>query len=204
MLANYYKPGPATHSDVQDRIAKPSTRGSDDNGSWHVAENYVDGSPEVNTDNWRGMHGNDFTKLAAPWQAMPIRQQSPKDAYLAVLAQAGCSLPKRDSIDARIIKEVRNGTATHGRNGIITTPDDVGGWPTLLAAEAPQDSDNDGMPDEWELKFKLNAQDVSDAAQDNDKDGYTNVEEYLNGTDPTVFVDYTKPENNLNTLEVAQ
>ena len=63
------------------------------------------------------------------------------------------------------------------------------------------DSDNDGMPDEWELKFKLNPQDAADGAQDKDKDGYTNVEEYLNGTDPTVFVDYTKPENNINTLK---
>lgn len=30
--------------------------------------------------------------------------------------------------------------------------------------------------------------------------GYTNIEEYLNGTDPPVFVDYTKRENNVNTL----
>jgi pectate lyase len=201
MVANYYKPGPATRGDVKDRIAKPSSRGSGDSGSWHVAENYVDGSPEVTADNWLGMDGNDFTKLAAPWEAMPIRQQSAKEAYLAVLDHAGCSLPGRDSIDARIIDEVRNGTATHGRNGIITTPDDVGGWPMLRAAEAPRDSDHDGMPDEWELRFKLNAQDASDGPQDNDKDGYANVEEYLNGTDPTVFVDYTKPENNINTLK---
>lgn len=201
MVANYYKAGPATGSDLKDRIASPSSRGIDDFGSWHVSENYVDGSPEVTADNWLGMHGNDFTRLAAPWEAMPIRQQSAKDAYLAVLDHAGCSLPGRDSVDARILNEVRNGTATHGRNGIITTPADVGGWPTLQAVEAPQDSDNDGMPDDWELRFKLNAQDASDAAQDKDKDGYTNVEEYLNGTDPTAFVDYTKPENNINTLK---
>ena len=56
-------------------------------------------------------------------------------------------------------------------------------------------------PTSGKLKFKLNAQDASDAAQDKDNDGYTNVEEYLNGTDPTVFVDYTKPENNINTLK---
>jgi hypothetical protein len=31
-------------------------------------------------------------------------------------------------------------------------------------------------------------------------DGYTDVEEYLNGTDPTHFVDYTLPEKNINTL----
>lgn len=201
MVANYYKPGPATRDNVRDRIANPSSRGSDDIGSWHVAENHVDGSTEVTADNWQGVDGTTFTKLAAPWEAMPIRQQSPKDAYLAVLDRAGCSLPKRDSIDARIIEEVRTGTAAHGRNGIITTPDDAGGWPTLKAAEAPKDSDNDGMPDEWELKFKLDPQDAADGSQDTDKDGYTNVEEYLNGTNPTVFVDYTKSENNLNTLK---
>ena len=121
MVANYYKPGPATRSDVRDRIANPSSRGGGDIGSWHVADNYVDGSPEVTADNWLGVDGNSFTKLAAPWEAMPIHQQSPKDAYLAVLEHAGCSLPRRDSIDARIIEEVRNGTATYGRNGIITS-----------------------------------------------------------------------------------
>jgi pectate lyase len=185
---------------VRDRIAKPSSRGGDDIGSWHVAGNYVDGSPEVTADNWLGMRGNGFTRLAAPWEAMPIRQQSPKDAYLAVLDHAGCSLPRRDSIDARIIEEVRNGTATHGKNGIINTPDDVGGWPNLQSAAAPPDSDHDGMSDEWERRFKLNPQDSADGPQDNDKDGYTNLEEFLNGTDPTRFVDYTKPENNVNTL----
>jgi hypothetical protein len=134
---------------------------------------------------------------------MQIRQQSPKEAYLGVLEHAGCSLPKRDSVDARIIEEVRNGTATHGKNGIIDNPADVGGWPNLQPAEVPQDSDNDGMPDEWERRFKLNPQDSSDGPQDNDKDGYTNLEEFLNGTAPTVFVDYTKPENNVNTLPRA-
>lgn len=201
MVANYYKPGPATRGEVKSRIAKPSSRGPEDNGSWHVSDNYVDGSPDVTADNWLGMHGTGFTKLTVPWEAMPIRQQSAEDAYASVLDLAGCSSPKRDSIDTRIIAEIRTRTAAHGRSGIITTPDDVGGWPTLQAAAPPVDSDNDGMLDAWELKFKLNAQDASDAAQDTDKDGYSNVEEYLNGTDPTVFVDYTKAENNISTLK---
>ncbi len=200
MVANYYKPGPATRGDVRARIAKPSSRGDGDLGSWHVAGNDVEGSPEVTADNWLGVNGKSFTKLPAPWKAMPIRQQSPKDAYLAVLEHAGCSLPKRDPIDARIIEEVRNGTATHGRNGIITTPDDVGGWPKLQSSDAPLDSDADGMPDAWESKFGFDSQNAGDNAQDKDQDGYTDLEEYLNGTDPTVFVDYKKPENNVNTL----
>jgi pectate lyase len=201
MVANYYKPGPATRSDVSDRIAEPSSRGDGDEGSWYVAGNYVEGSPEVTTDNWLGVDGDSFKKLSAPWEAMPIRQQSPEDAYLAVLEQAGCSLPERDSIDARIIEEVKSGTATHGNNGIIDKPDDVGGWPMRESAEAPQDSDNDGMPDAWETQHALDPSDAGDNAQDADGDGYTNVEECLNGTDPTEFVDYTKPENNVNTLE---
>jgi pectate lyase len=200
MVANFYKPGPATRSDVRDRIAKPSSRGGADIGSWHVAGNHVDGSPEVTSDNWLGMRGNGFTRLAAPWEAMPIRHQSPKDAYLAVLDNAGCSMPRRDPIDARIIEEVRNGTAAHGNNGIINTPEDVGGWPNLQSGEAPPDSDHDGMPDEWEGKFGFDSKNAGDNSQDEDQDGYTNLEEYLNGTDPTVFVDYTKPESNGITL----
>ena len=203
MIANYYKPGPATRANVKDCIVSPSARGEDDYGSWHVAENYVDGFPEVTSDNWFGVKGNKFTKLATPWDAMPIHQQSAADAYLTVLDQAGCSLPKRDSIDSRIAEEVRNGTASHGNNGIITKQEDVGGWPQLQSAEAPLDSDNDGMPDDWENKFGLDANAADDNSSDNDGDGYTNVEEYLNGTDPNEFVDYTKPENNLSSLEAA-
>ncbi len=203
MVANYYKPGPATRSNMKTCIAAPSSRGDDDYGSWYVAANYVDGAPGVTTDNWKGIFGEKFIRLDSPWKAMPIQQQTPEKAYRAVLEQAGSTLPNRDSVDARIIEEVRQGSANHGNNGIIDTPDDVGGWPELNSAEAPQDSDGDGMPDEWELRFKLDPEAPSDGGQDNDKDGYTNVEEFLNGTDPTEFVDYTKPENNLNTLRRA-
>jgi len=204
MVANYYKPGPATRPDVKDRIAKPSSRSVGGQGRWHVADNYVDGSHEVTADNWLGMDGTSFTKLAAPWEAMPIHQQAAKDAYVAVLEHAGCSLPQRDSVDARIADEVRDGAATYGNHGIINTPDDVGGWPNLESAEAAQDSDNDGMPDEWEMKYGLDAHNADDNSSDKDGDSYTNVEEYLNGTDPTELVDYTKPENNVNTLEKSR
>ena len=51
------------------------------------------------------------------------------------------------------------------------------------------DSDADGIPDYWELKYNLNPNDPSDAALDPDNDGYTNLEEYEKGTDPTVLND---------------
>ena len=36
------------------------------------------------------------------------------------------------------------------------------------------------MPDEWEIAQGLNPTDVRDGAADPDRDGYTNVEDYLN------------------------
>jgi hypothetical protein len=46
------------------------------------------------------------------------------------------------------------------------------------------------MPDEWEKKYGFKPNDPADGPQDNDKDGYTNLEEFLNGSDPTQFVEY--------------
>src|SRR6185369_8080678 len=136
-----------------------------------------------------------------PAASVLIRQQSAKEAYELVLANAGATLPKRDPVDARIIEQVRSGTARLGKNGIITTPDDVGGWPEYKSVAAPLDTDHDGMPDDWEKKYGLDPNDPSDGPKDSDADGYTNLEEYLNGTDPTKFVDYSQAVNNVNLLK---
>ncbi|MHC4173081.1 MAG: pectate lyase family protein [Planctomycetota bacterium] len=179
MIANYYKPGPATDSGARDRIAEPSERSSDDKGSWYVADNVVEGFPAVTANNWQGVDGDNYIKLNEPWLAMAIHQQTPEDAYHAVLAHAGCSKPNRDNIDRRIIEEVRNGTATYGNNGIITYPSDVGGWPELKSTTAPTDTDHDGMPDEWETKKGLNPKNAADR-KNVAADGYTMLEKYIN------------------------
>ncbi|MDD5223978.1 MAG: hypothetical protein PHE84_08295 [bacterium] len=49
-----------------------------------------------------------------------------------------------------------------------------------------QDTDGDGMPDYWEIQYGLNPSNPNDASLDLDNDGYTNLEEYQGGTDPTV------------------
>jgi hypothetical protein len=48
------------------------------------------------------------------------------------------------------------------------------------------DTDSDGMPDAWEIKYGFNPYDPSDANQDADHDGVTNLEEYKAGTNPLV------------------
>lgn len=63
-----------------------------------------------------------------------------------------------------------------------------------------EDSDGDGMPDQWERRFGLNPRDPKDATLDTDGDGYTNIEKFLNATDPTEFVDYTDLANNVDAL----
>ncbi len=48
------------------------------------------------------------------------------------------------------------------------------------------DSDADGLPDAWEVRFGLDPFDPSDALSDTDGDGLTNLEEYSHQCDPTL------------------
>ncbi len=70
------------------------------------------------------------------------------------------------------------------KGSIIDSQEQVGGWPILKSNAAPVDSDDDGMPDSWERRHGLNPHDRADGSRDQDQDGYTNVEEYLNNTNP--------------------
>ncbi len=111
--------------------------------------------------------------------APPVTTVSATQAFELVLNQAGVTLPMRDAVDNRIVQEVRTGTGH-----IIDHPSQVGGWPELAAGTPPPDSDLDGMPDTWEKAHGLNPDEASDNKLDSDGDGYTNIEEFLNGTDP--------------------
>ncbi len=128
-----------------------------------------------------------------------VTWQPAEEAYELVLKNSGATLPKRDPVDERIIQMVRTGQPAEG-NGIIDMPNEVGGWPEYQSKPAPKDHDHDGMPDVREKEHDLNMEDSSDAREDADEVGYTNIEEWLNGTNPTQYVDYTKPVNNKNSL----
>ena len=83
--------------------------------------------------------------------------------------------------------------------GIITHPQQVGGLPQYIGTPYI-DSDCDGMPDEWEQRYGLDPHDAKDATSDCNGDGYTNIEKYINGIDPTTKIDWSNPANNYDTL----
>lgn len=162
----------------------------------------------------------ELIKQPKPFSMPNITIMKAEEAYEFVLKNVGANLPKRDAVDERILKQVRTGKievkdglensigkefikrrlpADSYKKGIITNPNQVGGYPEYKG-KAYKDSDNDGIPDAWEKKFGLNTNDASDANKDSNGDGYTNLEKYFNGIDPTKKVDWTKFENNTDTL----
>jgi len=142
----------------------------------------------------------DFMKSNDPFPMAPVTIMPAQDAFKFVIANAGATLPHRDAVDIRITEQVRTGKVTYKemrtdtdfqfkirklpkdsyKLGIITAPWQVGGYPVYKGTPY-KDSDNDGMPDSWEIAHGLNPHDASDASKPaKNGGGYTNIEVYLN------------------------
>jgi len=87
------------------------------------------------------------------------------------------------------------------KQGIITDPRQMGGYPVYRDWQPYKDSDNDGMPDEWEKANGLNPNDATDANGDLNGDGYTNIEKYINAIPTQGKVDWRNLNNNYDTLQ---
>ena len=86
------------------------------------------------------------------------------------------------------------------KQGVITDPRQMGGYPEYRAWQPYKDTDMDGMPDEWETANGLNPKDATDAVKDCNGDGYTNIEKYINAIPTSTKVDWTDVKNNHDTL----
>jgi hypothetical protein len=179
-------------------------------GKAYVNGNIVEGFDRVTKDNWDGgVQIEDLAdagkfkseiRVDKPFPIAKLSMISAADAYKYVLENAGATLPVRDAVDRRITEEVRTGKIIYNtsvapyagsrfikrrlpadsyKQGIISDISQVGGYPEYKGTPH-KDSDNDGMPDEYEIKNKLDPKNASDAVA-NRKDGYTNIEAYLNG-----------------------
>ena len=197
----YYKYGPSTSSSKRERIFQISAKKEGDNSGtnnlncpgWgtdlYVSGNYVYGSAAITADNTKGVDFDSNTKTYGLWtdetitdeekivhnryiNDYPVTTDTAEDAYKKVLSGAGASI-SRDAVDEQLINDVKNGTGS-----LINTPSEAGGYPELNGVKA-KDSDNDGIPNEWEDKNGLDKFDKSDALQIS-SEGYTNLEIYAN------------------------
>ena len=72
----------------------------------------------------------------------------------------------------------------------VTAKIDLAKYSALIFSQVPPpqpDADGDNLPDAWETAHGLNPNDPFDATQDPDNDGYTNLQEFQNGTDPHIW-----------------
>ncbi|MGN6371098.1 MAG: pectate lyase family protein [Phycisphaerae bacterium] len=208
---NYYKPYPQ-----QTKCVDWLLRLDPINDAWgkeriYMAGNVMEGF-NYDNDNWVAFDQNkkekrsrdqiiQMVRVNKPLYPSYITEESARSAYPRVLANAGATLPKRDVIDERIVREVRTGTVDYegakGKTwnppspnfpGIIDSQTDVhdadnspvAPWPEYKTYNVLKDSDRDGMPDDWEVAHGLNPKDASDENGDYNGDGYTNLEKYLN------------------------
>ncbi len=158
----------------------------------YLAGNWGPKSPAGSTNDWLGHGVNTWdyyelnhdgsTYLVSQAQyeakepfAAPVVSLDPVSNLLdKVLGTAGAYKPVRDQVDRRIVKSVRDKSAS-SRVGA------TGPWPDLAAGAppSPRDSDHDGMPDAWEQAHGLDPNDPRDGAVIA-RNGYSNVENYLN------------------------
>lgn len=169
-------------------------------------------------------------KVATPFPHAHVTLMSAPAAFEYVLANAGATLPRRDAVDERITRGVRTGNVGHleiaptsqakaaavgyapryvdeladaVRKGFITDPVEVGGYPDYKGTPYA-DADRDGLPDEWESRHGLNPRDAADASTDLNGDGYTNIEDFINGLDPRgAKTDWTDLKNNVDRRNAA-
>jgi hypothetical protein len=235
IINNYFKPGPITpnNTPISYRILKPEA-GRDKShptafGKAYVDGNIVEGNEEVTKDNWNGgVQLADEYKLESfvkdirvdkPFEMPTINIMPTNKVLNYVLENVGATFPKRDAVDARVVKTVETGKAIYVENvplfvpkyvkrrlpadsykqGIITDIRQVGGLPEYKG-QPYVDSDHDGMPDTWEKANGLNPNDPTDAVKDCNGDGYTNIEKYINGIDTKKKVDWKNLKNNHDTL----
>ena len=183
---NYLKPGPSTGSTVESYLGYPKQLIGDvsplKNKDTRI---YVDGNylPDK-TVPVRSSLTSYLTNAPISNTQIPVLDTAA--AYREVLDDVGdcwrlnsdgSKTFRRDALDTRWVDDVENGTGEW-----VNTPRDL---PPHTKGVANVDSDDDGMPDDYEDLYSfLDKADTLDGNLDEDGDGITNVEEFLFGTSP--------------------
>jgi hypothetical protein len=221
------KPESERSKTVVDNFGKAYVSGNIVEGNERVTKDNWDGGVQPGS---RAPMSEVLPKIRtnAPFAHAPLPIQSADKAYETVLENAGATLPIRDAVDKRIVTTVRTGLFSvavpddiekqlggvgYSKEsiagiakliplGIITHPSQVGGYPYYKGTPY-KDSDRDGMSDDWEKQHGLNPEDASDAISDLNGDGYTNIEDFINGLDPKAKkIDWSDLKNNVDARKI--
>ncbi len=219
------KPESERSKTVQDNFGKAYVAGNIVEGNERVTRDNWDGGVQPDVKKKPLPEALASIRADAPFAHAPLSIQSATDAYATVLANSGATLPRRDAVDTRVVGMVVSGKVGEARataedsaraaavgyaekwvkeleegvtKGFITNPAQVGGYPEYRG-EPYRDADGDGMPDSWEKAHGLNPKNASDASDDLNGDGYTNIEDFINGLDPRApKTDWTDLKNNVD------
>ena len=169
IVGNYYKRGPS-----DPKIFPFCFSGK---VLYYLRDNYIEGvgmiqNPWAEADKLYGLsyYKNRGVRQDDEPQMEPVKTYNPKQAYQLVLARSGCF--PRDAVTKRVVNDVIKGTGSWGRK------DQKNLMEGLKPGKAPLDSDDDGMPDRWEIVQGLDK--MRNDASRKMPSGYTAIEEYLN------------------------
>ena len=175
-VGNYVIAGPETASSWWSKAF--DAKSQDSNFSIYQSGNKIDSNRNLSrdgTDTGWAMFAGTYNALTAPASMRSVTTHPADEAYLRVINSAGALSWSRDSVDTRMVQNLLGMTGT-----IIDSQTEVGGYPALPtdARLAGWDTDQDGLPDYWELAVGTNPQ----LANNNhaNPDGYTDLEHYLN------------------------
>ena len=224
------KPESERNKDVKDHFGQAYVNGNIVEGNERVTKDNWDGGvqPEVREKPLKAVLAS--IRVEQPFTHAPITIQPAANAFDFVLANAGATLPHRDAVDQRVLNMVQTGVVAKTeaspedlalatavkydakwvkelgelvKLGFITNPAQVGGYPKYQGTPYV-DSDGDGLPDEWETAHGLNPKDATDATKDLNGDGYTNIEDFINGLDPRApKTDWSDLKNNIDHRNAA-
>jgi len=128
------------------------------------------------------------TILSSPWSSESTAYPTLDAASAARVAVSRAGALPRDPMDQLIINQVKtlgkgaSGTGAGSAGSLYTSQTETGldnnGYGTITAGTKPADSDNDGMPDDWENANGSDPQ--KDDAMTKASDGYALIEHYIN------------------------
>ncbi|MEL0456524.1 T9SS type A sorting domain-containing protein [Flavobacteriaceae bacterium SZ-1-7] len=195
-VGNYYKPGPGIE------LTRYALTVDHENVGLGMQRAFFDGNKmpgyfdETNQDYGRrsrdsnGANTTYETFVNAPFFPSYVTTQTADHAYKIVLSDVGCTQPVFDDHDIRMINETLAGTYSvtgsyTGKKGFPDDEADAGGYEDypVVYRESDWDTDGDGLPNWWEeiINTAINspAGNFSDANEDGNNDGYTNMDYYL-------------------------